>query len=473
MQNPQVHWSDGIFLRPHHFQASDRHWAELTGLHSQMDHPCGYGLSSISISEDALGNGIVEITNLKGRMRDGTVLAWSGNHTESVDLNVRVGEGDRGKPLTLYLAIPTLQEGPSNVGRSASHVTRYIAFSKDLPDESGGGHEQSIELRKINYRFVLSNEELAGLELLPILKLIPTDQGGKYRIDPEYYPPCTSILAWNDLAHLLRDLRNFIGSRIKTLATIIEGQDISLSTQVQGDLQKVWLMSVLNESYAELSSLAYAQGVHPLVAYTNLCSILGRCSIFGPNLAIKEVLHYDHDDLARIFRWTCDQIKRLINSVKDEEAVQRFFIGAGLGMHVALEPEWFGPEWDWYFGVTTVGSPIQECAQLFVNRKIDLKLGAAQMVETYMTNREPGLRISGAKQIPAPLMNRGKWLMFHIDLEGEPWKQVLLSQSLGLRIRKDQISNLDSLPGNRRLHLNVDGKSYGLEFAIFAVKKRM
>src|SRR5688572_28048231 len=29
MKNLPVHWSEGMFLRPHHFQAADRHWAEM------------------------------------------------------------------------------------------------------------------------------------------------------------------------------------------------------------------------------------------------------------------------------------------------------------------------------------------------------------------------------------------------------------------------------------------------------------
>lgn len=473
MQNPQVHWSDGIFLRPHHFQATDRHWTEQFSLHNSIDHPLGYGLGSVSISTDALSNGVLEISNLRARLRDGTTISWDANHIESVDLSTRLKPEALGKPLEVFLAVPRLQDGPANVAKSSSATSRYLAFAKNLNDESSGGREQSIELRRLNYRLVLSTEETAGLELLPIVKLNPVEGGVKFAIDPKYYPPCTSVAAWPDLVASLRDLRNFIGSRIKTLSSIIEGRDISMSTQVQGDLEKIWLMSVLNEAYAELSCFAYTTGVHPLTGYERLCSILGRCAIFGPKLGIDQVLHYDHDDLATIYRWTIERIKQYINSVKDDEAVQRFFIGAGPGMHVALEPEWFGPEWEWYFGVSSVGTSLAECARLFADRKIDLKLGSSNKVEVYMTNREAGLRLRGTKQVPAPIQNRGKWIIFHIDLEGDPWQQVKISQSLGLRIRRDQIANLDTLEGSRRLHLHIDGRSYGLEFAIFAIKNRM
>ena len=95
------------------------------------------------------------------------------------------------------------------------------------------------------------------------------------------------------------------------------------------------------------------------------------------------------------------------------------------------------------------------------------------MVEIYMTKSIPGLRLRGVQQLPRGLTNRGKWGFFQIRLDDEPWKRVQLSQTMAMRVRTEQISNLDSLEGNRRLHVTVGGQAYGLEFAIFAVKKRM
>ncbi|MFY7876655.1 MAG: type VI secretion system baseplate subunit TssK, partial [Pirellula sp.] len=104
------------------------------------------------------------------------------------------------------------------------------------------------------------------------------------------------------------------------MSTVIQDKGITLSTQVHGDLEKILLMHVLNESYGELSCLAFAS-VHPLVAYTALCKMVGRCSIFSPTSAIEEVPRYDHDDLANIFRWASDLIRKLINSVKEDECI--------------------------------------------------------------------------------------------------------------------------------------------------------
>ena len=90
MQNPSVHWSEGMFLRPHHFQASDRYWSELTSLHYQLDHPYGYGVAHVTISNDGLENGVLEIVGLRARLRDGTIVARESNDAETVDLKSRI-----------------------------------------------------------------------------------------------------------------------------------------------------------------------------------------------------------------------------------------------------------------------------------------------------------------------------------------------------------------------------------------------
>ncbi len=475
MQNPSVHWSEGMFLRPHHFQASDRYLAELTGIHSQIDHPYGYGVFRVSISEEAIANGILELVGLKARLRDGTVISGEANDVRSTDLNIRLTDEVTGnKPITVFLALPQASDGRANVSTDAQDSRpRYSAFRREIDEQGTGGNRQEIGLMQLNARIMLTPEDTTGFEIIPIMRLLRTgSEVAKFRVDPNYFPPSITTQSWGELATLVRDLRNFMGSRIKTLSVLIQDRGITLSSQVHGDLEKILLMHVLNESYGELSCLAFASGVHPLVAYTALCAIVGRCSIFSPTAAIEEVPKYDHDDLARIFRWAADLIRKLINSVKEDECIQRNFIGAGRGMHVALEPEWFGPEWEWYFGASPINFGVEQCVQL-IRESLDWVLGASDKVEQYMTHRQPGLKLRSVQQLPRGLTNRGKWVFFQIKFEGEPWKQVQLAQTMAMRVRSEQISNLDSLEGNRRLHVNVGGQAYGLEFAIFAVKKRI
>ena len=87
MQNSPVNWYEGLFLRPHHFQAADRYLADAAQTSEQWDHPYGYGLVAIDFSREALGNNQFEVRQLKARMRDGTLVSLDfGQSPDRLDL---------------------------------------------------------------------------------------------------------------------------------------------------------------------------------------------------------------------------------------------------------------------------------------------------------------------------------------------------------------------------------------------------
>jgi type VI secretion system protein ImpJ len=474
MRNPAVNWAEGMFLRPQHFQAADRHWNELTSLGVNYFSPYLYGLQRVTISAEALANGSLEFGSLRARWKDGTIIAQEDNHVERVELKGRLDPKVIGSdPITAYLALPVLQQGQANVAKTAGGVERYVEFRRPADDESIGGNQQEVGLRKLNYRILFSHEEMNGFETIPIARLIKSEaDDGQFLLDSNYFPPSISIQSWPELAGVVRAIYDVIGSRIQSLSDIVREKNISLSSQSQGDLEKILLLNTLNEASGELSCLAFAAGVHPLVAYTALCKIVGKCSIFGPGFAIEKVPKYDHEDLATIFKWALERIRKLIFSVKEDEYEQRYFVGSGRGMVVQLEPEWFGLEWDWYFGVDPVNIGRDECFQLLKN-SIDWKLGSSDKVEHYMTVQQPGVKLRPVPQAPRALPSRGNWVYFQIKREEDAWRHVQVTQTMGMRVKSEQIANLDTLDGARRLRIAIDGKTYGLEFAVFAVRNRV
>lgn len=476
MRNPAVNWSEGMFLRPHHFQAADRHWNEFVGNQINFSTPYAYGIQRVFISSDALANGVLEFGGLRARWNDGTLIAQDESHVERVTLGERLNSPTLGvQPVTVYLAIPSLQEGQANVSQNGTvgGLCRYVEFRRPTDEEGVGGNRQEIALRKLNYRVLFSHEELTGFDLIPLVRLVRSaSDEGNYLIDANYFPPSITIQSWPELAGVVRAIHDVIGSRIQSLGDIVRDKNITLSSQTQGDLEKLMLLHALNEAYGELSCLAFAGGVHPLVAYAALCRIVGRCSIFGPGQTIENVPKYDHEDLATIFKWALERIRKLIYSVKEDEYEQRYFVGSGRGMVVQLEPEWFGPEWDWYFGVDPINLSRDECLRL-LTKSIDWMLGSADKVEQYMTLQRPGVKLKSVTQIPRALPSRGNWVYFQIKREEDAWQHVQSTQTMAMRVKSEQIANLDSLEGARRLRLAIGTQTYGLEFAVFAVRRRV
>jgi type VI secretion system protein ImpJ len=482
MRNPPIHWSEGMFLRPQHFQSADRHWNELVDKSTRYTSSYAYGIYRISISPEAIANQQIEITNCEARMMDGTIVSFGSGQLDRLDLVNGLKGGQDLKSLLLendrirvYLGIPGLNLGRQNVvPGAADDVSRYVGFERQCDDESLGGDQQEVPFRDLNIKILLSTDELKGYEVLPICQLRSSTLGdGRVEIDKDYFPPCLSMDGWEDLGvHTFRAVYDLIGSRLEVLSTEIREHGISLSSQAHGDVEKFLLLSALNESCGVLSCMAFANDVQPIVAYTTLCQIIGRLSVFGDQLVIPDVPAYDHDDLARIFKWAYETIRNLIFSVKESAYDKRYFVGAGRGMHVSLDPKWFGEEWEWYIGVDY--GPVQrdECLRLLGSR-IYWKLGSADQVEQMFSNRAPGIRLIPVPQPPAVLPRRGNWLYFQISRDNDAWRHVQVTQTMAMRLQEEQISDLANLEGSRRIKIQADNEVFGLEFAVFAVRKRV
>jgi len=472
-----------MFLRPHHFQAADRYWTEAMRTSEQWDHQYNYGLRSIELSEEAIANHQVQVTSCQARMKDGTLVSLDlGQEPDRVDLEqdiaglkgamVELNEAFESEALVrVYLAIPKVRMGRPNVDSRPSGDHRYVAANLSMPDESLGGNDQEIEYRTLNVRLLLSTQDLSGYDLLPIAQIKRTgEEQAVPQLDTDYIPPVLATDAWPPLGRdIVRAIYDIIGQKIEVLRQQVINRSITLASQESGDLERVLMLTQLNEAYATLACLTFATGVHPLTAYTELCRIVGMLSIFSKERRPPDVPAYDHDDLARIFQWAKRKIEELIYAVRDYEYEQRFFVGAGSGMQVTLEPKWLHADWEWYVGVHRGNIVEAECRELLSPGYLDWKMGSSGQVDLLFKNRAPGVQLTPLAQAPRALPAGRDWLYFEVSRESAAFRDVQATQTLAMRFKEELISNLASLQGERKLAVSARGKHAELQFALFAV----
>ena len=477
-----VHWSEGMFLRPQHFQAADRYWNELIHTSQRWDCYYNHGVQSIEISSEALTNYQVEITSCHARMRDGTLVVLdAGNEPDRVGLKEAFQKESQ---VLVYLAVPKLSLGrpntvsggePAEVGQADQrfHDSRYAATTLPIPDESAGGNDQEISFRSYNVRLMLSTQDLAGFEVLPVARVKRASEGeATPLLDDDYFPPMLATAAWQPLGlGIVRSIYDVIGEKIEVLSDRAVQRGMTLASQEPGDLEDLMMLTALNQAYGSLGCLAFASGVHPLIAYTELCRIVGQLSIFDASRRAPEVPRYDHDDLARIFKWVRLEIERLIGSRKKLDYEQRFFIGTERGMEAALDTAWLHSGWQCYVGVRADSATEREIRELLQPGKLDWKLGSSQQVDLIFKHGIPGVTLKALDQPPRALPPRQGWVFYELrrDPDNAAWKDVLATQTLAMRFTEELISNLSELKGQRKLEVSAFGKRNTLEFALFAV----
>jgi len=486
MRNPRVHWHQGLFLRPHHLQAADRHWDELAQLSHQWDSRFHYGLHEMQFSTEAIENGHFEVYSIKARMRDSTLVSLElGEESNRVDLSDALQESqpslkanladafEQKTVVDVYLAVPHLKMGRANVGSPDENSdTRYREANVSLQDESRGGDDQEIQFRTLNTRLLLSTEDCTGYETLPIARIKRAGVGAAVpALDKDYIPPVLSIDAWLPLGReIVRAIYDLLGQKVEVLSKQLTDRGIGLSSQDPGDADRIMMLTQLNEAYGVLSLMAFTPGSHPLTVYTELCRIASQLAIFSPQRRAVSLPPYDHEDLAGIFKQIKARIEQYINAVQDYEFEQRHFVGVGMGMQATLEPHWFHSDWQWFIGVRKGDLTFQEIRDLLSPGQLDWKIGSSRQVEMLFQQGAEGVQVESVDRVIRALPVRQDWIYYEVVGHDTPaWRDVQQTQTLALRLKDTLILNREQLQGETQLVVSAGGKRVTLQFALFAV----
>lgn len=467
-----VHWHEGMFLRPHHFQAAQRHALHLSQESAKWDLHYNWGLRQVTLDLDALANYHLVVRSVRARLRDGTLVSVPEDGAlPGLDLkNAFAGGGD----LTVFLGVPVARVGKANVSHNGTaDGARFVVDTQDLEDENTGVNPQPVQVRLLNLKLLLSTQDHAGYEVLPVARVRRADRAESTpELDTVYIPPVLACDAWEPLkAGILQRLYERIGQRINALAGQVVSRGITFDSQSQGDALIVAQLRVLNEVYASLGILAFAEGVHPFWAYLELCRLVGQLAVFGPERRTPELPRYDHDDLGGCFYRVLRLIDLLLVGVREPDYKEVPFIGTGRQMQVHLETAWLQETaWQMFVGVQ---SPLEtdECIKLLTGRdQLGMKIASSDRVEDVYTRAQRGLIFTYSSHPPRALPSNPGLIYFQVDRGSQKseWDNVQKSLTLAIRVNENKIEG--TIDGQRDFRIKAGpGKSTSLRFTLYVV----
>jgi type VI secretion system protein ImpJ len=482
-------WQDGMFMWPHHMQQEMRFHAEQVALNHRWAIHHNWGIRSLDLDDDALQSGRLVIRSLQARFKDGTAVEIPAEgRLPFLELD-EVAQGH--DEVTIFLALPRLQTHRANTtpARSTEDAnglnTRYLEQVELLFDENTGEDPQEIPLRSPNVKllaFVQPEQarEDVGYEFLPLMRFARQEEAGenRLRLDPKYIPPLLACDAWKPL---LVDVLQFLFHRHTSLkerlANRVLTRGITFETQNPGDNVLLGQLRVLNEAVAVLNVLAFAEGIHPLLAYIELCRIVGQLAVFPPPGMTTpgrapQLPPYNHDDL-----YTCfSEVKRYLTLFEPPEEIweEREFVGEKLRMQVTMEAKWLAPAWQMFVGVQSPLAQTEVIRLLTKSGQLDMKIGSGPNVDAIFRGGRKGLEFTPVPQPPRILPSREGLTYFQIkrDSQQSEWTEVQNSLILAIRLDTNRIvlNPQGDLQGQRLLTLRIAGQApTTMQFVLYLV----
>ena len=474
MSSDAVYWHEGMFLRPHHFQASDRYWHDQLHLSSRFDVHYNWGLRSLEFNREALQNFRFEVLRLQCRLRDGTLIRIPQDGMLA-PLELR-SSMEKGKQLEINLAVPSVQMGRANVGTLEDATARYRMEvpREGVPDEHREKNERPVHFRRLNVQLRTSEQDMAGFEFIPLAKIERSARAeGVPQLDAEYIPPLLGCDAWEALqVGILQQIYQRAGKLVKQRAQQVRTRKIIFDSHSAEDRRIFEGLRILNEIVTHLRIMSHVKGVHPLEAYLELCRILGKLSVFSPTVEPPDLEHsipmYDHDNLGYCFYSVKKHIDALLEHGSGDLNYEEVpFQGSGLRMKVDIEPRWLTQAYFLYVGVESV-LPADQVVNLLTGR-LNMKIGALENVDDIFAYGRLGLAFNHNPKPPRALPDSRTLTYFQInrDLSPTEWNAVQKSLKMAIRLNEKLIAG--NIDGQTEIAIRMDAATSKMQFTLYIV----
>ena len=117
----KVVWSEGMFLRPQHFQQQERYLELMRHQRAQAPAHYFWGFRRLQLDTASLAQGIIAIQEAEGIFPDGTPFSFSSSADAPASLSVQEGVADQ----IVYLALP-LQNNQTELKTDSVNIRIHI-----------------------------------------------------------------------------------------------------------------------------------------------------------------------------------------------------------------------------------------------------------------------------------------------------------------------------------------------------------
>lgn len=309
-----VHWHEGLFLQPHHFQALERGFQEHVRSERRLGWHYPYGVIEARLMPDELENGRVRFERLRVLMPSGIEVDYPDN-AEVPSLDVKAELARSAGTLAVGLGVPLWMNRRANAFRPdqipdprVKLLYRLKEISRE--DENTGDNPQPMQVRLINARLMLEHEDASDMEVLPLLRIHRAFDREKDlpQLDPKFVPPCLVLAASATLHRIVTELAARLESSRDEVAQKLARGGLGADAKTEMTLR----LRTLGHFAGSLPALSESPAATPFEVYLGLRELLGELCALQPALGEFKSAPYNHDNPLPAFEELDAKIRRLL-----------------------------------------------------------------------------------------------------------------------------------------------------------------
>lgn len=445
----KVVWSEGMFLRPQHFQQQDRYLEALVRQSCGPLQPYAWGVVELALDREALALGKVGITTARGLLPDGTPFSIPDHDPPPAPLEIDADVRDT----RVMLALPLRRTGMADVERGDYQDTaaRYRATAREVRDNNfdTANNSAQVEIGERRLRLFLDTRDSSDYTCIGIAQVLEKRSDQTVVLDADYLPPCLDCRGVPALKGFVTEVLGLLHQRGDALAERVVGTGASRGASL--DIAQFLRLQAVNRFEPLFAHLADMPGLHPEAFYQIALQVAGEMATFTDKVKRRPPIFpsYDHDNLHKTFAALMTELRRSLSLEEVEAAIRIPIEERQYGIRVAIITDRERPLLTKATFILAVRADI--ATDLLRTRfPTQVKIGPVERIAQFVNHHLPGIGVSALPVAPREIPYRADFIYFRLDRSSEFWKQLLNS-------------------GGFAFH--VGGEFPGLEMVFWAIKE--
>ncbi len=424
----RVIWSEGLFLRPQHFQQSERFIEQWIDLRLRALARFAHGFTELELDREQLRMGKVALRNAEGVMPDGTPFSIPDDHPPPPPVDIPADFRER----RIFLALPLRRHGSAEFAidsETQSQLVRYIPANTQIRDSVADlATDTDMLVGELNLRLVLEGDPLPTHSLLGVARVVERLASGRIELADDYIPPVLHVQVHQKLADFLAEVSSMLRHRANALA-----ERMGMPGQKgAGEVTDFLMLQVLNRFDPCLQHLKRCAPLHPEDVYRAFIQLAGELATFTRDgRRSAEFAAYDQDALFETFRPVIDEIRQSLSTVLDQPALQIPLESRGSNIFTGTIPDKELVRSGTFVLAVFASIPDDSLRAQF---PAHIKIASTDKLRNLVLSHLPGIGLRSMQVLPPRIPYHSGFTYFELDRSNELWRELEVSPVLALYV---------------------------------------
>jgi type VI secretion system protein ImpJ len=416
--NNRIVWSEGLFLRPQHFQQQERHLETWIEGRAAALRPYSWGFTELEIERDLLAIGKLGLRRARGVFPDGTPFAMPDNEPLPAPLEI----GTQIRDQVIHLALPLRKSGALQSARESNHgagVTRYLSRDQDARDiTTDSATSTELEVAALNTRLMANSEPADDFARIPLAHVVECRADRQVVLDDRFIPTVLKSGAAGRLATFLMEMQGLLHQRAEALAA----RAVASGRGGASEIADFLMLQIINRYEPVVTHLASSPSLHPEDLFRLSLEVTGELStLTASSRRPPQFPTYRHDALRATFEPVFNAFRACLSVVMEQNAIPIPLAHKKFGISVASVADQTLFDTAAFVLAARADVPSEELRRRFPSQ---LKIGSVEKIRDLVNLQLPGITLQPMAVAPRQIPYHAGFAYFELDRANELWRTL-------------------------------------------------